>query len=69
VRAKVRGTGCCGVGQEQETEREFGRRLNGKRGLITKVLHLVCEYCSPNQDQELSAGELNGQKIEAGELT
>ena len=51
------------------TGREFGRELNGKRGLVTKVLHLVREYCSPNWDQELRAGELNGWEMEAGELT
>jgi len=51
------------------TGREFGRELNGKRGLVTKVLHLVREYCSPNWDQELRAGELNGREMEAGELT
>jgi len=57
------------TGLGDRTGREFGRELNEKRGLSTKVLHLVHEYCSPNQDRELSAGGLNGQKIEAGELT
>ena len=49
--------------------REFRRELNEKRGLSTKVLHLVREYCSPNRDRELSAGELNGREIEEGEVT
>jgi len=58
-----------GMGSGYETGREFGRELNGKRGLVTKVLHLVREYCSPNRDRELGAGELNRQEMEAGELT
>ena len=57
------------TGSGYETGWEFGRELNEKRGLVTKVLHLVHEYCSPNWDRELSAGELNGQEMEAGELT
>jgi len=48
---------------------EFGKELNGKRGLVTKVLHLVREYHSPNRDRKLSARELNGWKMEAGELS
>ena len=58
-----------GTGSGYETGREFGRELNGKRGLIAKVLHLAREYRSPNQDQELSAGELNGREMEARRLT
>ena len=58
-----------GMGSGYETGQEFGRELKRKRGLVTKVLHLVCEYRSPNQDRELSAGELNGREMEAGELT
>jgi len=57
------------MGLGYETGREFGRELNGKRGLVTKVLHLVRKYRSPNWDRELSAGELNGWEMEAGELT
>ena len=49
------------MGLGYEKGREFGRGLNGKRGLIAKVLHLAREYRSPNQDQELSVGELNGK--------
>ena len=56
-----------GIGDE--TGREFERELNGMRGLSTKVLHLVREYCSPNWDWELSAGELNGWEMEARRLT
>ena len=51
------------------TGQKFRRELNEKRGLSTKVLHLVRKYRSPNQDHELSVGELNGREIEAGELT
>jgi len=58
-----------GMGSGYETGREFGRELNRKRGLITKVLHLVREYRSSNRDRELGAGELNRQEMEAGELT
>ena len=58
-----------GTGSGYEMGQEFGRELNGKRGLVTKVLHLVCEYRSPNWDRELSAGELNRREMEAGELT
>jgi len=47
---------------------EFRRELNGKRGLGTKVLHLVHKYRSPNWDQKLSAGGLNGWEIEAREV-
>jgi len=39
------------TGLGYETGREFGKELNGKRGLVTKVLHLVCEYHSPNRDR------------------
>ena len=49
-----------GTGLGYETGREFGKELNGKRGLVTKVLHLVREYRSPNRDRELSAGEWIG---------
>jgi len=58
-----------GTGSGYETGWEFGRELKQKRGLVTKVLHLVHEYRSPNRDRELSAGELNGWEIEARELT
>jgi len=57
------------MGLGYETGQELGRELNEKRGLVTKVLHLVCKYHSPNRDRELSTGELNGREIEAGELT
>ena len=59
----------CGTGSGYETGWEFGRELNEKRGLVTKVLHLVREYRSPNRDRELSTGELNGREMEARELT
>jgi len=58
-----------GTGSGDRTGREFRRELNEKRGLSTKVLHLVREYRSPNRDRELSAGELNGREIEEGEVT
>jgi len=58
-----------GTGSGYKMGREFRRELNGKRGLVTKVLHLVCKYRSPNRDRELSAGELNRREMEAGELT
>jgi len=58
-----------GTGSGYETGQELGKELNGKRGLVTKVLHLVREYHSPNQDRELSTGELNGREIEVRELT
>ena len=41
-----------GTGSEYEMGREFGRRLNGKRGLTAKVLHLAHENRSPNWDRE-----------------
>jgi len=44
------------------------RGLNGKRGLVANVLHLAREYRSPNWDQELSVGELNGREMEAREF-
>jgi len=58
-----------GMGSGHETGREFGKRLNRKRGLTAKVLHLARENRSPNRDQELSAGELNRREIEARKLT
>jgi len=58
-----------GTGLGCETGREFGKGLNGKRGLIAKVLHLARENHSPNRDRELSAGELNGREMEARRLT
>jgi len=57
------------TGSGYETRRGFGRGLNGKRGLIAKVLHLARKYRSPNRDWELSAGELNRREIEARRLT
>ena len=59
----------CGTGLGDRTRQVFGRGLNKERGLSTKILHLVCKYHSPNRDRELSAGELNGQEMEARELT
>jgi len=58
-----------GTGSGYETGREFGRELKWNRGLTAKVLHLARENRSPNQDRELSAGELNGREMEARELT
>jgi len=52
----------CRTGLGDGTGQEFGRELNKKRGLVTKVLHLVREYHSPNQDRELSTGEENRSK-------
>jgi len=57
------------TGSGDGTRWVFRRGLNKERGLGTKVLHLVREYRSPNWDQELSAGELNGREMEARELT
>ena len=56
------------TGSGHETGRGIGRGLNGKKGLIAKVLHLACEDRSPNRDWELSAGELNRWEMEAGRL-
>jgi len=54
-----------GTGSGHKTGREFGRGLNGKKGLIAKVLHLARENRSPDWDWELSVGELNRQEMEA----
>jgi len=51
-----------GTGSGCKTGQEFGRWINGKRGLTAKVLHLARENRSPNRDRELSAGELNGRE-------
>ena len=56
-----------GIGMQDGTG--VRKRLNGKRGLTAKVLHLAHENRSPNRDRELSAGELNGREIEARRLT
>jgi len=50
----------CGMGSGHKSGQEIRKGLNGMKGLIAKVLHLAHGNRSPNWDQELSAGELNG---------
>ena len=56
-----------GIGIRDGTGVRKGTKMEERT--CTKVLHLGRKYRSPNQDWELSAGELNGREIEARELT
>ena len=47
---------------------EFRERLNGREDLALSF-NLVCENRSPNREQELSAGELNGWERKREKIT